>query len=144
MLPTSLRRVCRLVLVVAATLNLTGCGSSDENAESNAPGEFEIFGSWSGQLTQQGLAPFEVEATIGSLDDPSQNTVTYTGIDCGGNWTYEGREGDAFRFRELIDRGGGGDCKGSGQVLLSPVSANTVSYRFDGGGVESTGELERG
>jgi hypothetical protein len=89
------------------------------------------------------LRPFEVEATIGSLEEPKQNTVTYGGIECSGTWTFEGREGGAFVFREVIDRGEGGECKGAGTVTLTPVARDELDYVFRGGGVESEGLLER-
>lgn len=133
-----------LVLVLGALL-LAGCGD-DDDGDSGEPGveaEYDITGTWTGQLSQEGLEPFRVNATIGSLDDPSQNTVHYTGIDCGGNWTFVKREGSAFLFREVIDRGKGGDCKGEGDVRLVPFAADGLDYTFRGGGIESAGVLKR-
>jgi hypothetical protein len=131
------------VLLLAPAL-LVGCGDDDDAGdEAGIEAEYDITGSWSGKLTQQGLDDFRVEATIGSLDDPSANTVRYTGIDCGGNWTFVGRDGSAFVFREVINRGAGGDCKGKGGVTLTPFSADGVDYTFSGGGVESAGVLKR-
>jgi hypothetical protein len=132
---------CLLALALGTAL-LAGCGDDDEGDESGVP-EYDITGTWSGELTQKGLDPFQVTATIGSLDDPSQNTVHYTGIDCGGNWTYLERAGSAFRFREVIDRGKGGECKGKGTVTLTPFDANGVDYQFRGGGIISAGVLKR-
>jgi hypothetical protein len=133
-----------LALLVVA---FVGCGGdSDDETSTGAKGEpsgFEITGSWKGQLQQKGLKPFEVTATIGDLQDPAKNTVHYTGIDCGGNWTYLGREGKTYRFREVIDRGAGGDCKGQGEVRLTPFEPVGVDYEFRGGGVESYGVLKR-
>jgi hypothetical protein len=70
-------------------------------------------------------------------------TVHYTDIDCGGNWTYLGRDGSAYRFREVIDRGAGGECKGAGVVTLTPVADDRLAYVFRGGGIESRGPLSR-
>ena len=138
------RTLAVLALVLGALL-IAGCGNDDDDGADDAgiEADYDITGSWSGKLTQQGLDPFRVDATNGSLDDPAQNTVEYTGIDCGGNWTYLGRAGSAFRFREDIDRGAGGDCKGEGTVTLTPVSADGVDYSFRGGGVSSAGVLRR-
>ena len=80
-------------------------------------------------------------ATIGSLGSPAQNTVSYTGINCKGNWTYLGREGTAFRFREEITGGKGGSCKGKGIVALTPFARTGVDYTSRGGGVQSAGVL---
>lgn len=121
--------------LLASVLLVGGCGDDDD--------EYDVTGSWSGKLTQQGLDRFRVEATIGSLEDASQNTVSYTGIDCSGTWDYQGREGAAFIFTETIDTGGGGDCKGSGTVSLTPFSPEGVDYVFKGGGVKSVGILRR-
>ncbi len=79
---------------------------------------------------------------ISSLEDPAQNTVSYTGIDCRA-LDYLGRDGAAFRFREVIDRGEGGECKGKGIVVLTPFSDQGVDYSFTGGGIESAGVLKR-
>jgi hypothetical protein len=136
------RHAALLALLVVA---FVGCGanSDDDSATSSEPVGFQISGTWKGQLQQKGLKPFEVTATIGELQDPAKNTVQYTGIDCGGNWTYLGREGETYRFREVIDRGAGGDCKGQGEVRLTPFEPVGVDYEFRGGGVESYGVLKR-
>jgi hypothetical protein len=138
---------CALAMPLAA-----GCGEKDEPSLSELDqqasqmgqgGGFEIEGQWRGELQQKGLKPFQVDATIGNLDEPKQNTVHYTGIDCSGNWTYEGRDGDAYTFREVIDRGEGGDCKGVGTVTLTPAGDERLDYVFRGGGIESRGVLSR-
>ena len=136
--------ICALALAIAALA--AGCGGDDTEDQATEPAleaGYDITGSWSGTLRQKGLEPFRVDATISSLESPAQNTVSYTGIDCQGNWTYKGREGAAFRFREVIDRGEGGDCKGVGTVVLTPFSNQGVDYTFRGGGVESAGVLKR-
>jgi hypothetical protein len=149
----------RLALLAAALALgvLAGCSEDsggDDTTAATAP-DFEILGTWEGQLRQKGLEPFRVTATIGDLDDPAANTVHYTGIDCGGNWTFLGatdrgvttgdvtRAVDAYRFREVIDRGAGGTCKGVGRVTLTPTGPDSVSYVFRGAGVESRGILAR-
>jgi hypothetical protein len=134
-----------IALALAPAMLTAGCGDDDDDSgeEPGIEAEYDITGTWSGELKQQGLDDFRVTATIGSLDDPSANTVHYTGIDCGGNWTFVKREGSAFLFREVIDRGEGGDCKGTGDVTLTPFSADGVDYTFSGGGIESAGVLKR-
>jgi hypothetical protein len=124
---------------------LAACGDDDDaRTGSEEPSGFEITGSWEGQPRQEGLRPFQLNATIRDLDDPSKNTVTYAGgIDCSGNWTYLGHEGKAYRFREVIDRGAGDGCKGVGIVTLTPFDVDGVDYEFRGGGVESFGVLKR-
>jgi hypothetical protein len=121
-----------LALAVVAAAALAGCG-----------GGADLEGRWQGRLHQRGLAPFIVTATIRSLDPEAVNTVRYSGIDCSGTWRYLGRAGDAHRFREVIDRGRGGTCKGVGTVTLTPAGEHRLAYRFMGGGVESRGVLER-
>ena len=136
--------ICTFALAIAAIA--VGCGGDDTEDQATEPAlqaGYDITGSWSGMLRQKGLEPFRVNATISSLENPAQNPVSYTGIDCKGNWTYLGREGAAFRFREVIDRGQGGECKGVGTVLLTPFADQGVDYTFKGGGVESAGVLKR-
>ena len=89
------------------------------------------------------MRPFRVEADIRSLRPPGRNTVAYTGIDCRGGWTYLGESGGEYRFREVIDRGRGGKCKGEGEVSLRRRPDGRLDYEFRGGGVESSGVLSR-
>lgn len=149
----------RLALTVKATFSLAllvllipvaaGCGdggdssSSARQASSPSPSAAYILGRWHGELHQQGMPAFAVSADIRSLRDPKRNTVAYTLIRCGGNWTYQGLDHGVYRFRELIDRGAGGSCKGTGQVTLAPSGPDAVRYEFHGGGVVSRGVLQR-
>jgi hypothetical protein len=146
-------RRAHLALVLAGAalaFALGGCGEKEEpdfaeggGGPAAAEDGFEITGEWRGRLRQRGLDPFVVTAEIRGLDDPERNTVHYTGIDCSGNWTYLGREGPDYRFREAIDRGRGGDCKGRGVVVLRPIAPDRLEYGFTGGGVRSEGTLAR-
>jgi len=120
--------LCTAILSVGS-----GCGDDD----------FEIRGEWRGELHQQGLAPFHVEATIESLRKSRRNTVHYTEIDCSGNWTFLDRRKGTYRFREVIDRGATATCKSVGTVTLTPRGEDRLSYRFQGGGVVSRGVLSR-
>lgn len=81
--------------------------------------------------------------SIGSLSNNAANRVHYSGIDCGGHWTYLGTSGGTVRFREVIDSGKSAKCKGVGQVTLSREGAR-LRYRFSGGDVVSRGRLSRG
>jgi hypothetical protein len=140
-----------LVALAMAAIAL-GCGEKEEpeagatpppSADTGVTG-FDIIGMWEGRLTQRGIKPFRVSATIGSLDDPKLNSVHYTGIDCDGSWTYLGKRGEAFRFREVIDPGQAkGKCKGRGVVTLTPTDDGRLEYVFKGGGVTSRGVLLR-
>ena len=145
----------RSAALFAGLLSLTcaavGCGGSDEttsaagrpNGSGNAPSPAtpRAFpaGRWRGALAQRGLRPFQIRVDIRSRTDPSRNPVAYSGIECAGNWAYLGRRGLDFRFRELIDRGRGGECKGAGVVTLRYVSEERLRYEFRGGGVASSG-----
>ena len=141
-----------LLLILAALTPgaLTGCGGDSSPGEetigtaavSGSAGD-EIKGSWEGELRQRGLKPFRVRATIASLEKPGDNTVHYTGIDCGGHWSYISRDGHTYRFHEVIDSGEGGKCKGTGTVTLTPTAMDTLEYTFVGGGIESRGVLTR-
>ena len=88
---------------------------------------FEITGEWEGRLTQGGLKPFEVRATIASLERSKQNVVRYSGIECSGSWDYLGASETAYRFRETIDSGGR-KCRSTGTVELSrsPTTASST------------------
>jgi hypothetical protein len=156
---TAPRTVLLPLLLATTTLGLVACGEKDEPdvnaAEPPTPqveGEFDIRGTWEGTLRQKGLKPFRVTATIRSLENDLRNPVRYTGIDCGGNWTFESlyaNESDPdeinerFTFREVIDRGAGGTCKGVGTVTLTTTGSDRLDYEFSGGGVESRGVLHR-
>jgi hypothetical protein len=100
-----------------------------------------VVGDWQGTLRQNGIKPFPIRVTIRSATDPSKNPVHYGGqIDCSGAWSYLDAQGPDVRFRERIDSGAGGDCKGTGTVSLEPRQGK-LDYRFTGGGVSSSGVL---
>jgi hypothetical protein len=137
-------------VAAAASLFVAGCGGGQGDGGQvpangpATPGAFEITGRWEGELRQRGLRPFRVEATIRSTEPSGRrNTVRYSGIDCAGRWSYLGREGATFRFRETIEGGRGRDCKGVGTVSLTPVAGDRLAYEFEGGGVTSRGTLAR-
>jgi hypothetical protein len=127
-----------------------GCGSGEQTTSDGQPGgagdepagaarvSFPA-GRWHGALAQRGLKPFQIRVAIRSRRNPARNTVAYTGIDCAGNWAYLGRRGPDFRFREVIDRGRGGGCKGVGTVTLRYISEERLRYEFRGGDVASSG-----
>jgi len=129
----------------AGLLAVAGCGGSDDKGTSTSPARADILaGKWEGQLHQEGLAPFTVTATIVSPTGSAGNEVHYTGIECSGRWSYLGSHGQDYRFREVIDRGRGGKCKGVGNVTLTATSSrDRLDYEFRGGGVRSRGTLRR-
>jgi hypothetical protein len=137
-----------LAVLLAAAL-LGGCGEKDEpsaselattSASQQTEEDFEIAGDWRGELRQKGVKPFVVTAEIAGPEGP--NSVHYTGIDCSGKWTFEGRYGNDYSFHERIDRGKGGECKGSGTVTLRDEGRDELGYEFRGGGIESQGTLK--
>lgn len=145
---SSLRRplvVLGILLATVAALALSACGEREEPAIAEGPDRaFEIEGRWSGKLHQRDVPPFEVRATIASLERTKGNVVRYSGIDCSGTWEYLGADETSYRFREVIDRGSGARCKGTGTVRLTPLTQSRVAYEFTGGGVRSAGRLDRG
>jgi hypothetical protein len=140
-----MRRAAALAMcLLGFALAAAGCGERDEPEISTvAEPTFEITGDWEGRLTQRGTKPFEVRATIASLERSKQNVVRYSGLDCSGTWDYLGSSETAYRFRETIDRGASAKCKGTGTVELTPATDDSVDYVFEGGGVTSRGVLDR-
>jgi hypothetical protein len=154
----AMRYLTPLTLAIV-TLGLAACGEKDEPdlsaSEATVPqadSGFDIIGTWKGTLRQKGLKPFRVTAVIRSLENDRRNAVSYTGIDCAGSWTFEGRYANSsvpdeitetYAFREVIDRGEGERCKGTGTVSLTPTQGGRLEYRFRGGGIESRGVLTR-
>jgi hypothetical protein len=133
---------CAAAVTVALA---TGCGESgDGDGSTTSSPTSPVAGGWTGRLHQRGLPAFTVTARIVSPTGSAGNEVHYTGIDCSGQWTYLDSDGATFRFREVIDRGRGGKCKGVGVVALSPEqSGKRLEYEFRGGGVVSRGTLHR-
>lgn len=145
-MPTPHTTTLACLAAIALALAASGCGEKAEPqlATTATEPQFEITGAWEGRLTQQGMKPFRVEARIRSLARSKQNTVRYTGaLECAGTWDYLGASDTAYRFRERIDKGASMKCKGTGTVALTPLSDDRVDYRFVGGGVVSTGVLDR-
>jgi hypothetical protein len=128
---------------VAGLSAAAGCGESARQAQAPAPrGDARfLLGRWSAELRQRGLEPLPVTADIRALDPRARNTVSDTGIDCSGPSTYLGARGPDYRFREAIDRGRGGKCKGVGEVSLIHQGADRLHYTFRGGGVDSHGVI---
>ena len=138
-----MRALAAAALALVA-LALAACGEKEEPEITGSPEpEFEITGDWKGRLTPQGLKPFEVRATIASLERAKQNVVHYSEIDCSGTWEFLGSSTTAYRFREVIDRGEGRECKGTGTVELTPLTDDRLDYVFNGDGVTSRGVLNR-
>jgi hypothetical protein len=144
----------RLIALLALPVSLlAGCGGSDdEGATSTAAVKglparaAAIAGDWRGTLEQKGLAHFQIGVRI----DPSGTArVAYTGIDCAGVWEpgrFVSFQSHYFAFTERINRGAGGECKGTGRVkayLDLTTGEGKLHYRFAGGGVRSRGVLTR-
>jgi hypothetical protein len=142
------------LLFAIGALLIAGCGDGEDSSDVTAPGEGitrQISGRWTGTLHQTGLKPFEIAADIGA---DGEARVAYTGIECGGQWTFEGVIGSlppGYQFTETIEEGAGGSCKGTGTVSLSPIQGHApnspaysqMTYSFTGGGVTSSGTLRR-
>jgi hypothetical protein len=151
----------RVIAAALATLSLglsTGCGGEAAHEDQggtatpapSARTAEEIAGGWTGELSQQGLAPFRVAVVI---TPQAMGRVAYTGIRCGGTWTFETvqlSDPAHYLFTEKITTGAGGKCKGIGRVTLIPrateevdgaTRATELDYRFVGGGVISMGVL---
>ncbi|MCD6016173.1 MAG: hypothetical protein K0R88_2257 [Solirubrobacterales bacterium] len=137
-----MRKAAAIALALVA-IAVVGCGEREEPEVTMAEPEFEITGEWRGRLTQKNLEPFTVTATIVSLERSKQNVVRYGGIECAGTWEYLGATETAYRFREVIDRGEGKKCKGTGTVALTPLTDDRVEYVFRGGKISSRGVLGR-
>jgi hypothetical protein len=122
-----------------------GCGNgSDETSSGGGPLLDSIHGEWAGTLHQADTKPFPIRVRIESATDPGENVVHYGGeIGCGGTWQYLSGNESSAQFRETIDRGAGGRCKGSGTVTLTSHTGGQLKYSFEGGGVESRGLLTR-
>lgn len=154
------RRIVALLALVALAVLAAGCGEKSEPDLSNVPAPPEpqaptppqglpqaVVGHWHGTLHQKGEKDFPIDVAIVSATDPDRNVVHYGGhIDCSGTWSYRGADGPLVRFREVIDRGAGGNCKGSGDVTVRAESGKParLAYSFSGGGVKSAGALRAG
>jgi hypothetical protein len=139
-----------------ALVLLAGCGEKSEPDLSDIPPPPQpqpptppeglpqaVVGEWQGTLEQRRIKPFPIRVTIRSATDPNRNPVRYGGqIGCSGTWSYLDAEGPRVRFRERIAAGAGGDCKGTGTVTVTPRQGK-LDYRFSGGGVQSSGVLNR-
>jgi len=140
-----MNRLLSCIAALLAAVALAACGEREEpEVTSTTAPEFEITGSWRGQLTQQGVKPFPVQATIVSLERFKDNEVRYGGaIDCSGTWEYLGATETAYRFHEVISSGRNAKCKGQGTVSLTPLTGDSVAYEFRGANVVSQGDLQR-
>ena len=148
--------IARLAALAALTALLAGCGEKSEPDLSDVPPPPQpkpatppqglpqaVQGHWRGTLDQKGIKPFPITVAIESATDAKANVVHYGGeIDCSGTWTYLDAEGPQVHFRERIDSGAGGKCKGTGSVTVEPRNGK-LDYRFSGGGISSSGVLSQ-
>jgi hypothetical protein len=146
-----------VILLLALAIAAGGCGEKQEPDLSQLPPTPQpqpqtppaalprsVVGHWQGTLHQHGLKPFEVRVSIVSATQRDRNVVHYTGIDCSGTWSYLGAEGPQVRFREVIDSGAGGKCKGTGTVTVRAAGApGRLLYEFRGDGIASQGVLNQ-
>ena len=144
----------RVIPLLALALLAAGCGEKSEPDLSKIPPPPQpqpptppqglpqaVVGHWAGTLEQKGIKPFPIRVAILSATNPEKNAVQYGGqIDCAGTWAYLDADGPDVRFRERIDSGAGGDCKGTGTVTVRPRD-DRLDYRFAGGGISSSGVL---
>jgi hypothetical protein len=142
-----------LLLAIGALL-IAGCDSNSESGDVTEPGEGitrQISGRWKGKLQQNGLGAFKIAVDLGA-DGLAQ--VAYSGINCAGDWSFEGVVDSlppGYVFAEVINQGAGGACKGAGTVSLLPIqdqlpnapAYNRLKYQFTGGGVTSRGLIRR-
>jgi hypothetical protein len=150
-----------VIPLLALALIAAGCGEKSEPDLSEIPPPppsqpptppkglpQAVTGDWRGTLDQKGIKPFPIRVAIVSATDPHENAVFYGGeINCSGTWAYLDADGPRVRFRERIDSGVGGRCKGTGTVTVEPLGGtgpDRLRYRFTGGGVESQGVLSAG
>jgi hypothetical protein len=131
----------------------SGCGSTDGSdtaprraeaapAGTAAPRAFPA-GRWQGRLAQRGRLPFGISVTIRAPAEEGPSTVRYNCIECSGRWSFLGRSGEDFRFRELIAEGAGGDCGATGVVTLRYISSDRLRYELRGGKAPISGFLRR-
>ncbi|MGI8460092.1 MAG: hypothetical protein ACR2OC_00440 [Solirubrobacterales bacterium] len=145
-------RIRTAIAILTTGLSLAGLSACGEKSEpepalptpSPQTTEFDLAGTWEGELRQKGLKPFEVRAVIRSPKDSRPTTVYYTGIECSGKWTVIDDVGQSVEFLETIDRGQGGECEGTGRVVVTlEAGDDRLDYVFRGGGVVSRGVLDR-
>ena len=80
------------LLLAFAVLLIGGCSDDDSGDLTTLNNTRQIAGGWTGELRQQGLAPFGMAVDIGA---DGTGRVAYTGLKCGGGWTLDGAQPSA-------------------------------------------------
>lgn len=87
-------------------------------------------GRWHGAVTQAGFPPYpavmQLDPTAAGLP---AGTMAYPTLGCTASLAFMRREGNAFWFRESI-LAGRGKCLDGGRISVSPMSNDTVAWRY--------------
>lgn len=125
----------RAPVVILAAIAAAGCGGGGHK-------EFEIAGSWRGNLAQKGMHPFVVTATIRAPSPSARKRFTTPESTAAGAGPISGARTPPIGSVEVITRGKSATCKGVGTVRLMPAG-DRLRYEFRGGGIVSRGILSR-
>ncbi|KRF36433.1 hypothetical protein [Nocardioides sp. Soil805] len=120
------------VVATTAIALLVPVGAADATLPGTAERGTSIAGTWKGSVygDNGAAAGYAAKVTLRKNDRGRWvGRVTYPGT-CSGRWTFKGRSGGAYRFRERITRDPAG-----GETCVSPVN---VKARRDGARLKVT------
>jgi hypothetical protein len=110
------------VVATAAIALLVPVGSADATLPGSAERGTSIAGTWKGGVygDNGGAAGYSAKVTLRKNDRGRWvGRVAYPGT-CSGRWSFKGRSGGSFRFRERITNDPAG-----GETCVSPVNVRT-------------------
>ncbi len=135
--------------LITTALALGACGGSSDSESQGDQGDRALnggnWGSWTGTLTGSDNSKFQIFLTFDTLRQGQISGTVYfpklgSAGECSGAEVYREKQGDTYRFTEVIPEAVNPKCAGLGTVRVTP-NGDSLDYSWTNGTQSSTGAL---